>query len=561
MKVPAAEFFSGDKYQSAFVWVFPLLLFFVVFPPPVALSDSWGLNGHPEYTLLLLGAVFCLPALVIFRFCRKTGIVSEALAFGTGASMIMNDRLFYYNLGEITGTALRKSMVTELQFNGGLEVVLTVLVLFASIVVWLKFRKLGQAFCRVFFFVAIFISLFQVIDHLMSRENHKDGPLSEFPDDGLNSELSPVILVILDRLDTRSILSRIQKDPEFREAFRGFDFFPHTFSTYKWTELSIPSLLTGEELPEGRPLRKWLNSPNPSHLGYILKRKGYRNYFVGQFAPEYFGPYWDFVHSGLVDGELEIDQWTSTELFYQLIATVHMIDFMILKSFPGPVQSLWDEHRRGPMGRLMGLASWGQLVGRVDRLQLKRIQWMKQKIEILPEGGFFLLYYTNITHHPFFLTKDCQPQPNIFFDSQDEIKHRNHIDCALTQFKLLLEELREASYFRNSVVAVISDHGHYGQRERAVMAIKGSGVVGDPGGVRLQKSTASLMDVKNLILNHLESKGSVDYSKIIPEREQHLFFNYEDGFWDVVPKRTEILTFGYDDPEWNEELKSLGVEF
>lgn len=532
------------KESSFFVVILPLLVLLVLFPYPVAFKDAWSFNGHPEFTVLLLLSVFllfCVP--IYFAMKRRLPGIQyvEPLCFAVALTFLFNDRFFDFQTGEMLGTRVKHFPTHKIQTNSILELSLTVLILVFGIWLFRKKSSLIRLFCKIVFFVGLVNTSLQVAVNYSAFKGEGEGLLEKFPVENPDADKSPVVLIIMDRLDTRDFVRGIKESSGFKESLSDFTFFPDNFTPYKWTDLAIPSLLHGEILPMNQPLR------------------GYLSYFVGQYADEYFENHWDFAYSGLEHGEVHVDKVTMAEVKFHFVAGIHLMDFMLLKAVPGPFHHLWDGWKRGPMASLLNILPWNKVVTRSSRLNLNRMDWMIDSWDKLPDGGWFLIFHSNLTHNPFFRTSNCQLQSQIFVLKNEEESHRSHVDCGLRKLTQLLQELKSQQYYKRSAVVLISDHGHFNQRERAVLAVKWPGDSNNQE-MRVSTATTSLVDVKD-IMNILISgkQKEVVWEKVIPSRKVHVIREYDPDFFDNMPKQTGIQYFHYTDPEWREFLNNHGI--
>ncbi len=135
-------------------------------------------------------------------------------------------------------------------------------------------------------------------------------------------QLSPnknVILFIIDTYQSDIFADIIAENPQWRDVFDGFTFFPNATSSFPKTYASIPNMLTGQAFDNSQPFSHYMHN---AYLGNSAPKVLKENGFDVRYRSFTWQPY--FAHPDVADnlagiGDGSAQKWMQQNEFIQLV--------------------------------------------------------------------------------------------------------------------------------------------------------------------------------------------------------------------------------------------------
>ena len=238
-------------------------------------------------------------------------------------------------------------------------------------------------------------------------------------------------------------------DDEIKKQFEGFIWYRNTVSNFPLTLASIPAIFTGEiqqEIFNYKEMKQFYQLSSRKSIARRFEEFGGRATFLADIASRYSEIL--FSHNGHVKLSLSSDNpiWYMNLLNYSIFRAVpDMIKrkvynnekWLLRPSFP----KLDSQQRAEAVGRI--LPSFKHLVQTRPLVKKDYPKTLKY-------------YRTTVTHAPTIFDKNCNyidVVPNTFENKTEEGR------CAIRLVIDIINNLKSASVFDNTMIIVFSDHG------------------------------------------------------------------------------------------------------
>lgn len=291
---------------------------------------------------------------------------------------------------------------------------------------------------------------------LLAARQRAESPFAQRLDDAIfrYSSARNVLVVLLDGLQADIAARVLQDDTALREKLDGFSFFTDTSGVAPTTFLSIPAIHSGEVYRAN----DW--------LGPYFTRAITRDSFVNRFADAGYATTLINPVEGICPERVAI--CTSAERILRSPAAQlrldarRLLDVSLLRVSPSWLKpSIYNDGQWLFSGHVeMGNQVSADAVNRsfdvshqlLDGLRL--FQEMTQRMEADSSPPTLKFIHSFVTHPPYVLEDDCRPT--------DDVSARHVVfqaRCALTAVAELLDGLKQAGIYDNTVVLLLADHG------------------------------------------------------------------------------------------------------
>ncbi len=267
----------------------------------------------------------------------------------------------------------------------------------------------------------------------------------------LSSDHDNVLIVCADSFDGNQFSPVLESEPELREAFDGFTFFPDTLGTSLYSEDSVITLLTGNQyhLLNAPFADNVSNAWENSFFDGVLDKYGYSTSIYlhkGEVVSDAFAPRIKNVKSA---GAVEFDMPGLCATLYKMVMFKYA-PHVLKKRFWYTTMD-FDHFRRD-------VFPWDN----IDFWRLLR----EKGISCAPtDGNVFHFYWIKGAHAPFTMSRRGEPVGNDVFRAvagitKEEVALRFEQTVGVARlFANIVSELKAKGIYDRTLVIFTADHG------------------------------------------------------------------------------------------------------
>lgn len=415
-----------------------------------------------KYILLLFAAaaLFILIAYVIARLIsKKLYTVLIALGLIAFIAFYVQGNILVANLPPSDGSEVDWSQYRGEEIK---SIVLWVLSAAAVLFVCLKFKRRGLfrimelLSAAVSGILAVSLILVCVQNDGLHRKEH-----TCIGTDYLNvmSEDKNFVIFVVDAAGGKTFMDLTETtDPDYKDIFQDFTFYPDTLGAYQVTRLAVPQILTGYWFEAEEDFETWY--VKKIHESAFLKRLESEGYISGVYDQQDFP-----VPAEDIDRYENVSMrpygLKSVKTF--LLDELRMIFFMYmpfqLKKYEP--YALFNLSNQRPADYYY---TW------YDDENYKYFR--DTRFETAPEKRFRFIHIMG-AHPPYQFDKQMND-----VEDTEEATYENMYRASVTVLQTYLERLKENGTYDNSVIVILGDHGladhvHTETRQNPLLLIKG----------------------------------------------------------------------------------------
>lgn len=418
-----------------------------VFTPLILIADNSGELLKPiavyiQTGFILLGIISFILVYAFTLFLHdKFFEYSVCLLLILGIVFYIQANLFVWNYGEIDGSLIN--------YNGKLfqtiiEIAAWIGILFIGLIKSKKLLLYSTLISSFFLFIQFATLctklefwedvLLSDIKNISSYEN-----VDEF------SKTKNVLVWISDGLQSDIVQEILEEDESLKQKFAGFTLYTDAVGHYKYTELSFPSMLSGEIFTGQTSYKNYIEDVVPANnIGRFLHNKGFSSnmitglrYCVGFI---HCNNYWQ-----IIDKEEKVDETTALIINVSLFKLVpHLIKPVIFNGVEG-------------FGDRLLTYSDPNLKNSYTT-QSNDVYFYTKFVDRLNSNSkypTFKIFHSKSPHHPYNLDMNC---------NQRKAKHnitgiKEQFICHLKVFSKVIKKLQELKIYENTLIIWVSDHG------------------------------------------------------------------------------------------------------
>ena len=403
-----------------------------------------------------------------------------------------------------------------------------ILIVAVSAGLFLLYKQKGSQFvqrCASVFSVLItlFLAVTLVITGIQTKGFSPKRSASVTSDEEftLSSDRNLIILV-LDALDSGSFRELMEtENPEYREVFRDFTYYPNTVGCYTYTEHAIPYILTGIWMENQEDFISFeTKAMDHSPLLSSLEEKGYR---MGMYEDALV-----YDSEGIYRFENVKDDHYKLDSFGEYARqSFYMTWFQYM---PYPLKPLLS--REDTLSNLQNRA-----IGQSEAFMSRNTQFYNavhnDEINVTEDMCFRFIHLEG-AHVPFRYDKDANEI------SMEDGSYKQNIQASITITNAYLELLREKGVFDNSAIIIMADHGFTEEndpllgRSNPVLLIKG---MNEKHEMNISEQPVSYEDLQNTYKLLLD--GNIT--------DNLYSFAYDNN------RKRRFLSYDYNHPEYIKE--------
>jgi hypothetical protein len=417
----------------------PAVVLFILMPFALYLPNQSTFDNNlilviPYLVLAVIYFVFLIALLLVGQPLR-TGIV--VLLFYIGLYLGLSDIVSPIQLGELMGG---RETPQEPLFLTAAEVVLAVVVIGSAIKLpWRWVKRFGSIFV-----LLLLISEAIVVLNGLSRETsllftepteNASGPPEKLADGG------NIYHITFDSYSSASLLDSLET-MGLTEDVDGFTFFKNNRANYGYTQVSVPSYMTGSFYKENDSLKEWQAQHKSSGIVNNIYNAGYE---VSMYTP--YGGWWIHENASHVKTHKDV-----LRQYKSLPSHCHFADLWLLRVVPNFLQQ--EVYREGKGVFTRWFVKEDILAANNARV-FGAVELMRQLLDDeanRPDHGQYVYAHLLIPHSPYVMNRDCVFSP-------DESDHDEQALCATRLMAELTSKLKELGRYHKSTIIFQADHG------------------------------------------------------------------------------------------------------
>lgn len=360
--------------------------------------------------------------------------------------------------------------------------------------------------------------------------------------DGLSTMSSDknFIIFVVDSVDSMTFQNLMNtSDPEFRDIFRDFTYYPDTLAAYPYTTLAVPHLMTGEWYKCQGEFRSYFsNAMKTSPVLKRLKEEGYKGAIYSEHDVV-FDDLEFLEYENLYKHPYELGDAVTFMLDELRLSFFMHMPYQLKKYEPYAIYNLQNE---APADYYYSwLDPWIYNYFDTHEIELEKDKRFRF---IHTEGAHLPIRYVDRQFH----------------EDYDAATYETNVEACVTVVERYLRSLRESGAYDNSAIVILADHGYADNKELAgrenpLLMIKGINEKHDMEVSDLPISYAYLPDIYH---NLLDGKNG---SEAIPDNIESLdryFLRFpEDEIYDLKELELPAGAKAYE----TEKLKETGVQY
>lgn len=315
------------------------------------------------------------------------------------------------------------------------------------------------------------------------------------------------VIFLADAVGSSEFGGVLNDNPEYKEVFEDFTYFPDTLGCYPCTRDTIPVVLGGALNKNETDFKKFsAQAYNNSPLFQELTERGYE---INLYEPELI---WYGKREFSVENSTDYDKYALPFGSY-FREELKFVGFKYLPYF---------------LKRHSGIESmdFNGLVDKFiydDRTVYKMIQ-QTPKLGKTSKKSFRFIH-TEGAHIPFTYDKDL----NIIAGGTYEIK----IEASITMINAYIERLKENDVYDNTVIIVMADHGNTNLNSSDDMLVRGNPMfmikgIGEHHEFTVSDKPLSYLDLMDIFGDLLDDKSAAESVEDIPDERERYYMWYRN---------------------------------
>ena len=368
--------------------------------------------------------------------------------YGTVVSLLLlitillwlQGNIFYKDYGALDGGEINWS---NWAIWGYVEIGIWIISIILTIIFAQKIKKIANAIC-----IIILITLFSVftIQYLGSSPSEsKELVFDESSKFDFSSDKN-VIIILVDTLQSDIFYEIISDNPDLKEQFDGFIYYPDSTSGFPQTEASVPNLLTGSFYDNSIPFSEYIEKAYQEYsVPKVLKERG--------FQVDLIPTYYDFTiykSKDIASNLIRKEHFKSIK--EGLNKALHLIDVALFRNVPQITKKYIINENRWLLSNCLRSDQFSHLdPGAGDKNFYRDISMINETVT----APTFKFFHLKGCHGPY--------NKNELGEHVDHVNSReaytNFCTFNLKRLVSFLDELKSRGIYDKSLIYIVSDHG------------------------------------------------------------------------------------------------------
>ena len=352
------------------------------------------------------------------------------------------------------------------------------------------------------------------------------------------SENKNFVILLLDAVDSKSFMDRLNKDNNYVDLLKDFTYYPDTMSGHPFTDESIPFILTGHYYHNEEPIISWATKAyKDSYLFDLIEKNDYE---LNVYESSLF--YNDSSAKRIANlynndgGDIKKSKFFVNELKY--IAFKYFPSF--LKKYSRIEKMSFDASTiRNDIEVDFYNGSNTDFVSKINTI-----------IEKNSKNNFKFIHLDG-AHVPFTINK--------YLESIDNATYFDEVDSCITITKKYLDMLKDNNLYNNTAIIILADHGYNPDntlpgRQNPILFVKGFNETNNK--MKVSDKPIHFMDLNELYSDLIDGKKSNEVFANIPDKRKRNYLLYE------FDKKELMIEYETNDKAWEtKKMKPTGKEY
>lgn len=485
-----SNIFKSVYFQILLISGFSLAFFYGILIPSQIIKSSpmeFAFIGNTDSptafilsSFLMFSGMFVIWPLIIFSLSPKKAQIIEATIFSLLLfSSVLNLYLFKVNYSTISNSFIISDpkILTQRFIPYLIGSIIFISVFITLFIIANKKNKLHFInYAASILLLTIFSISFLNTNHIIksmkivftkntiSELGSADIPFNKIYN--FSKTKKNVVVIFLDRAISSFFPKIISQQPELKNSFSGFTYYPNTLSFGDHTVIAAPAMSGGYEYTPERinsrkdDLLKDKHNEALMVMPVLFSQAG----FDVTVSNQPFSNYKDHSSKSIYSDYSQIKSYNTYKLYTQkLFNELNIPDtssplytekncykqirnFSILEGFFPPLRYLFYKINIAP-SKNVSFAFWSQYAD---------LHYLSNQTEFTSQNNNFIFIGNDTTHEPFSITKEYKIQEEETSSIQD---HFYVNQLTIEELAVFLDYLKENNVYDNSRIIIVSDHG------------------------------------------------------------------------------------------------------
>lgn len=435
-------------------FVFNLFIFAPIEFYYLNIFDFWFPIKFVIPTILVLSTVIFTVLFVFLTNVKGSKrLISTKVLFGLFLGLYIQGNYLNLGYGQLDG----RDVNWDLMINKGiinLLIWIIILVIF-FIIPYFKKEKNFYKFSNI---ISVLIVSVQTITLLIvwlsytsttkSAEVNKDYYLEQSNIFNMSEEEN-IVFFMADSFEAKYFEDIIKENPKYRSIFSDFTFFENTTGCSLLTYMSMPMMLTGEELEVGKTLQENINNGfEKCNLYSVLKESGFQTEWYTDYALVPTNTDNNII-TNKVNKQLQVNTKSKLKISSLLFECV------LYKYMPHFLKPIFNVD----VGEFNVINSVNINPYFIDDIKLNKYL-LDKGMTVSAKNKTFKVIETNGIHYPFNMNECAEKDNSTGYDTlSDADKQKKQLIGTLKIFENYIEELKESGVYDNTTIIYVADHG------------------------------------------------------------------------------------------------------
>jgi hypothetical protein len=437
-----------SNFKGILIALFLPFLICISLPLGIYLGNHEEIGSPPSYIAPYLGVVFLVMAAVLLAPqllpCRRFKRVFLGILIALGLIAWVQSNFLFGDYGLFNGEALT---INDRGIFAYAEALLCLLFIY-SVVRYNKLASLlGDLVAGIFVltlamdcYAALSFNRNATLDAFYASLSMEELDQQAFDEISQFSSNSNIIHILLDELQSDVFERVLSGDTTLAGALDGFTYFPNTSGVYPYTEMSLPAILSGEVYK------------NDASKSEYLSRTINRNTFIASLNEAGYKPLLH-IHPAFCTRDYQLP-CSRVPGISNRPAAFNLIDLALFRSAPTVLKR--SAHNNG-MGLFTHYLGGGGHMTSLSGIGYLLLEQFNQRFSVADIPPTYKFYQTMATHAPLVMESDCTPTGE---HKPLEMRYMKvQANCALQQVVRILEQLKSADIYDQTLIILSSDHG------------------------------------------------------------------------------------------------------
>jgi len=432
---------------SASLCVSSLLGFTIFFFGPTHIYFTNILEYSTPFLAILpslLGfSVLCVVLLTGVLQLMRPSFHKRSIALILSISLLLwiQGNVLVWDYGPLDGGAIDwNSNIANGLIDGAVWITFILIILAASTHVWRSARGVSLAFILV-----QLISLLVVVVRVPDASYAQKKALVSEGDIYQYSSKKNVIILVLDMFQGDIFQEIINEDSQYRELFNGFTYYRNALGGYPFTDASVPLILSGRYYEHTSPMREFRREVFSSEsVPKILKENGFQVDLIVNENRIY-------IDETIASNQL----WFIGSAKPGVADVVSLLDITLFRYLPHFAKKYVYSDQSWLLGNSRLARALGAAPTGYHKSSIEFIRKMTRQAKFDSNRYVFKYIHLGISHLPIRVNERLE------YVRLEYNRHnfKEQAKGALKLVNILLEKLRSAGAYDNTMIFVISDHG------------------------------------------------------------------------------------------------------